>query len=202
MYDYDANYIHATPIKSCKSEERIRDFKDSDAVLTKNGIRAKTIRLDNEISRDFNDHLTSINLPFQLASPVDHRANPAKCAIQTFKNHFIAMLSGVDPDFLTNCWELLIPQANISLNLLRASRVQPKLSAYAMIHGVFDYNQTPLAPPGCKIAIHDRAGEPRTWAEHASRGFYVGPALDHYRNYRCNIPQTKATRVSNSNSPR
>ena len=52
-------------------------------------------------------------------------------------------------------------------------------------HGTFDYNQTPLAPPGCKIAIHDRAGERRTWAEHASRGFYVGPAMDYYRYYQC-----------------
>ena len=71
MYDYDANYIHATPIKSRKSEELIRGFKDSYAVLTKHGIRAKSIRLDNEISRDFKDHLSSINLPFQLVSPRD-----------------------------------------------------------------------------------------------------------------------------------
>ena len=67
-----------------------------------------------------------------------------------------------------------------------------------MIHGNFDYNQTPLGPPGCKIAIHDRAGERRTWAEHASRGWYIGPALDLYRNYRCYLPKTKSTRVSNT----
>ena len=34
MYDYDANYIHATPIKSQKSEELIPGFKDSYEVLT------------------------------------------------------------------------------------------------------------------------------------------------------------------------
>ena len=99
------------------------------------------------------------------------------------KNHFIAMLSGTDPDFPTNCWDLLIPKANISLNLLRASRIQPKLSAYALIHGAFDYNRTPLGPPGCKIAIHDRAGERRTWAEHASRtdisDMYLCSQLEH-----------------------
>ena len=99
MYDYDANCIHATPIKSCKSEELIRGFSNSYAVLTKHGVRAKSVRLDNEISKDFKDHLSSIHLPFQLVSPGDHRANPPKRAIQTFKNHFIAMLSGTDPDF-------------------------------------------------------------------------------------------------------
>ena len=85
MYDYDANYIYVTPIKSSKSEELIRGFKDSYGVLTKHGIRAKSIRLDNEISKDFKDHLASINLPFQLVSPGDHRANPAKRAIQMLK---------------------------------------------------------------------------------------------------------------------
>ena len=43
MYDYNANYIHATPIKSRKSEELIRGFRESYEVLTKHGIRAKNI---------------------------------------------------------------------------------------------------------------------------------------------------------------
>ena len=141
MYDYDANYIHATPIKSRKAEELVRGFSESYKVLTKHGIRAKEVRLDNEISHEFKDHLESINLSYQLVSPGDHRANPAERAIQTYKNHFIAMLSGTDPDFPTNCWDLLIPQANIKLNFLRSARVQPQLSAYAMIHGNFDYTR-------------------------------------------------------------
>ena len=131
------------------------------------------------ISKEFVSHLETINIPYQLVSPGDHRTNPAERAIQTFKNHFIAMLSGTDLDFPGNCWDLLIPQANITLNLLRSARVQPQLSAYAMIHGNFDYNTTPLSPPGCKIAIHDRADERNSLAEHATRGYYIGPALQH-----------------------
>ena len=61
MYDYDANYIHATPIKSQKSEEIVRGFAESYAVLTKDGFRAKSIRLDNKISKDFKDRLQSIS---------------------------------------------------------------------------------------------------------------------------------------------
>ena len=67
-----------------------------------------------------------------------------------------------------------------------------------MIHGDFDYNQTPLPPPGCKITIDDRAGERRTWAEHVSRVFYAGPAMEHYRNCHCYLLNTKSTRVSNT----
>ena len=112
-----------------------------------------------------------VRVSYDLAKP---RTNPAERAIQTFKNHFIVMLSGTDPEFPDNCWDLLISQANISLNLLRSSQVQPRLSACAMIHGNFNYNATPLAPPGCKIAIHDRAGERKSWTEHASKGYYIG----------------------------
>ena len=114
MYDYDANYIHATPIKSRKSEELITGFTESYDVLTKHGFRAKSIQLDNKISKDFKAHLAHINMPFQLVSPGDHGANPAERAIQTFKNHFIAMLSGADPDFPNNCWDLLITSVSTS----------------------------------------------------------------------------------------
>ena len=101
-------------------------------------------------------------MEYQLASPGDHRINYAERAIQTYKNHFISTLQGTDPDYPDNGWDLLMPQINITLNLLRASRVNPKLSAYAQVHGHFNFNKTPLAPLGCKIVIHDRADERRS----------------------------------------
>jgi hypothetical protein len=52
-------------------------------------------------------------------------------------------------------WCRLIPQADIALNLLRGSRVNPKLSAYAQVHGHFDFNRTPLAPPGTFVLCHE-----------------------------------------------
>ena len=67
-------------------------------------------------------------MEYQLASPGDHRINSAERAIQTYKNHFISTLQGTDPDYPENGWDLLMPQINITLNLLRASRVNPKLS--------------------------------------------------------------------------
>ena len=106
------------------------------------------------------------------------------------------MLSGADETFPDNCWDLLLPQCNITLNLLRASCIQPKLSVYAQIHGNFNYNKNPLAPAGCKSIIHDQPNERPTWANHGTPGFYVGPALEHYRNYRCNVPKTRSHRTS------
>ena len=108
------------------------------------------------------------------------------------------MLSGADLDFPDSCWDLLIPQANISLNLLQSARMKLKLSVYAMIYGNFDFDLISLAPPGYKIAIHDRANERKIWDEHARKGYYDGPAMQHYRKYQCYLLATKSTRVSNT----
>ena len=51
-------------------------------------------------------------------------------------------------------WDRLIPQANLTLNLLRNSRCNPALSAYAYIYGTYNFRATPTAPPGTKVIAH------------------------------------------------
>ena len=200
LYDIDSNYIHVVPMKSRRADEMVRAFAEAYQVLREQGFRANKIKLDNEISQQFKDHLKDYNddITYELVSPGNHRSNPAERAIQDFKSHFISMLSGADESFPDNCWDLLLPQCNITLNLLRASSIQPKLSTYAQIHGNFDYNKTPLAPAGCKSIIHDRPNERPRWANHGTPGFYIGPALEHYRNYRCYVPTTRSQRTSDT----
>ena len=48
-------------------------------------------------------------------------------------------------------WCCLVPQATLTLNMLRVSRRHPQISAYTVLEGVFDFNKTPLAPPGTKV---------------------------------------------------
>ena len=109
-----------------------------------------------------------------------HCNNPAERAIQTWKDHYLAGLASVHPDFPMSEWDCLIPQANITLNLLWASRIHPHLSG---LFGQFDFNRTPLAPPGTKIVIHLKPTQRPSWGFHGQQGWYVGPAMDHY----CNI---------------
>jgi hypothetical protein len=85
------------------------------------------------------------------SQPQIHRRNWAERDIQTFKNHFISGLCSTHPDFPLNLWDKLLPQATLTLNLLRPSPINPKLSAYAQIHGAFNFDKTPLAPPGIKV---------------------------------------------------
>ena len=102
------------------------------------GYKPNLFVFDNEFSADFRAALQNKNITLQLVTPHMHRNNPAERAIQTWKDHFLAGLASVHPDFPMNEWDRLIPQANITLNLLRASRTHPQLSAYASMFGQFD----------------------------------------------------------------
>ena len=84
----------------------------------------------------------------------------------------------------------LVPQAELTLNLLQNSQVNPKLSAWAYVFGQFDYNTTPLSPLGTKVIVHVKPQKCASWDPHGLNGFYVGLAMDHYRCYTCYIPKT------------
>jgi hypothetical protein len=71
---------------------------------------------------------------------------------------------------------------------LHSSRVNPNLSAYAYLNGNFDFNKTPLAPPGTKLVVHLKPDQQASWAYHGKEGWYVGPAMEHYRCVKCYIP--------------
>ena len=93
--------------------------------------------MDNEISNELIEALKDNNTTYQLVPPYTHRRNLAERAIQTYKNHFKAGLASVDPNFPLSEWDRLLEQANITLNLLRAARTNPKLSCiYLYLWGV------------------------------------------------------------------
>ena len=131
-------------------------------------------------------------MEYQLVPPHIHRRNASERAIRIFKNHFIAGLASTDPNFHLSNWCRLLPQAELTLNLLRTSRLNPKLSAYAQLEGTFDFTCTPLAPPGTRIIIHEKPTTRQTWALHGMDGWYLGPALHHYQCYRIWVPCTHA----------
>jgi hypothetical protein len=130
-----------------------------------------------------------------LVPPHCHRRNAAERAIQTFKEHFVAGLSSVDPTFPLHLWDRLLPQEEITLNLLRTSRLHPQLSAAAHFHCLVDYNKTAFSPPGCKIIAHEKPGKRRTWVTHGQHGYSLGPAMHHYRCQNVYISSTANERI-------
>jgi hypothetical protein len=86
----------------------------------------------------------------QLVEPHNHHVNAAKCAIQIFKDAFIAVLATTDSKFPLQLWDRLMPQVKDTINLMRASRMNPDISAYEALNGPYNWNRNLLHPWGAK----------------------------------------------------
>jgi hypothetical protein len=154
VYDYDSNAILVETLKTRQAGEIKTAWLKMHLTLTRHGSTPNLYILDNEASSELKNAMIKYKVNYQLAPPHIHRQNAAERAIQTFKNHFLAGLATADPAYPVAEWDRLLPQAVLTLNLLRNSRVNPKLSAYAYLFGNFNFNKTPLAPPGTKVIVH------------------------------------------------
>ena len=68
--------------------------------------------------------------------------------IETVKHHFIAGMAGTDENYPIRGWDRGVAQSQITLNMLRTFRINPKLSADAFLEGQHDYNSVPFPPLG------------------------------------------------------
>jgi hypothetical protein len=127
-YIYDCNYVKVVPMKSRSASEWVKEYDSINQELTVKGFKPKLQTLDNEASTALKNFFTVNDIAYQLVPPHCHRRNAAERAIMTFKEHFVAGISSVDPSFPMHLWNRLLPQAEITLNLLRTSRLHPQLS--------------------------------------------------------------------------
>jgi hypothetical protein len=198
LYHYDTNAILVEPLKSRHGNEILRGYTKLFEHLTRRGFKPTTHWLDNEASNAMKQFNQLHDVDYQLVPPHVHRRNAAERAIRTWKNHFVAGLCSTDPAFPLHLWDWIIEQATITLNLLRPARRNPSMSAHQMLNGTFDYNRTPMAPPGTKIIVHEKPNQRRTWDPHGVDGWYLGPATGHYRCYRVFINKTRAERITDT----
>ena len=82
----------------------------------------------------------------------------------------------------------------MTLNMVRRSRIDPKMSAYTQLLGLFDYNRTPLAPLGTKVFVHERTGQRGLHADHGKVGYVIGNLPRHYRHLYFYLPTTRGNR--------
>ena len=190
LYDFDSNAIFALPIKNRQAKTLTTAWETLYQRLTNTGHKTKHFILDNEISGELKKAFNKYNVSFELTPPHMHRRNAAERAIRTYKNHLLAGLATCHPEFPLTEWDRLIEQCNITINLLRTSRINPNLSAYTYIHGNYDFNAHPLAPPGTKVVLHKKPDNRASWQYHGVEAWYVGPSLDHYRCFKCFVPST------------
>jgi hypothetical protein len=167
-------------MKSRSASEWVKAYDIIHQELTVKGFKPKVQTLDNEASTALKNFFTVNDIAYKLVPPHCHRRNAAERVIRTFKEHFVAGLSSVDPSFPMHLWDRLLPHSEITLNLLRTSRLHPQLSATAHYHGLVDYNKTYFAPPECKITAHEKPRNRQTWAPHGQHGYSLGPSMHHY----------------------
>ena len=127
-----------------------------------------------------------------------HRQNRAERAIRTFKAHIIAILAGVNQKFPPYFWDLLLPQAELTINLLCQLLINPWISAWEYFQGTYDFTKLPLAPVGCWVLIHTMPATRSSWDYRARDGFYIGPALDSYRCFKLVKCNTQSQVISNT----
>jgi hypothetical protein len=125
LYDYDSNVILAQPIKDRTAPELLKDFQVMEQELVARGLKPILMKLDNEASKLLKTHLHQQDIKFQLVPPYSHRQNSAERAIRSFKDHLIAGLCSTGKSFPMHLWDRLLPQAVITLNILRTSRINP-----------------------------------------------------------------------------
>jgi hypothetical protein len=160
-YHANGNLILQQAFKTRNDRHCIAAYNSIMTRLAACGLAVDLQILDNESSAAYKEAITfKWNAKFQLILPDMHRCNQVERAICTFKNHFLLILAGIDAAFPLNLWYLLLPQAELTLNLLWQATLNLQISAWEFCQGPFDFNKTPLGPVRCLVFIHAKPSTP------------------------------------------
>ncbi len=85
-------------------------------------VKPTTHLLDNKASEEFKAEIRK-KCSIQLVPPDNHQQNLVERAIQTFINHFKAILAGVDDSIPMRLWDKLLPDLGLLAVLKRSSEV-------------------------------------------------------------------------------
>lgn len=196
-YDYDNNYINAVAVSDLKDETIVKTVKEIFEETESQGHKPRLNVTDNQAARPLKAYLKLKECKWQFVKPHNHCVNTVKRAIQTFKNNLVSGFYCTDSKWLLKLWHQLSGQALITLNLCRISRKHPEKYAYHSFHGKhYNWNKNPMAPPGTRAVVYESPDNRTSWGPRGVDAWYCGPAMDHYRNMKCYVPETRAYRTS------
>ena len=146
FYASDGNYIKSYPIKSRHRTQLLTAYEDIYNFLRIRGYRPQLHKLDNETSQDVETFIAEQQAALQYTPADMHRTNIAERACRTWKNHFTAIRAGTPPSFKMANWCRMLEQADITLNMMRPCTLNPNLSAFEAMEGMYSFDATPMAP--------------------------------------------------------
>ncbi len=156
LHDVNSNLSWAEPMKNQTGGELILARNRALTRMQQQGINPKHQILDNQASESYKDAIRASGMTYQLVPPDDHWCNMTEKAIQTFKDHFIGVLSGCTAIMPIHLWCQLLPQIEQQLLLLRQLQLHPNLSAYVHVYEQHVYNKHPFILIGMEAMVHDK----------------------------------------------
>ena len=80
---------------------------------------------------------------------------------------------------------------------MRPCTLNPRLSAFEAMEGMFSFDATPMVTVGTEMLIHLKPVQRHSWGYHALKARYIGPSLKHYRVIK-GITKSGAVRLSDT----
>jgi hypothetical protein len=189
-YIYDLNTIIVHPMASRTDTSFIAAFNKVFTILHAQNYQPALNVMDNECSKAVEKHIRTNRMMIQLVPAHNHCVNAAEQAIRTFKEHIIIVLATNNNLCPLQLWDEFLPQVELTLNLIHLSHRNPLISGNHKLYSPFDFNKMPLAPLRTKALVYNDPTTWTSWAPHATDGFYVGPATNHYHCLQFYIPAT------------
>ena len=153
-YNFDSNSIHVKPLKSRQVNDTIKAYKEIYNMLTQWGLKPRLHWLDNEASKALKKFIDKEKTKYQLTPthPPTQHSCMRHIHIQEPLHQWFVLSRQISP---LHIWCRLLDQAGLTLIMLHTSRINPNLSAHEELHGIHDFNATPLAPPGTMCITHE-----------------------------------------------
>ena len=163
FYIYDPNLIKGIPLKIRKKEELLQAYKEVYAYCENRGYKPKLHKMDNETSKDVEDFIVSQQAKQQYTPPDMHHTTSAERALQTYKFCMKSTTASLPPTFPISLCCRLLPQLDLSVNIVHKCWQNPLMSAWTAMEGEYHFDSTPIAPPGTEMRMHEKPSRRRTF---------------------------------------
>ena len=127
-----SNYVLVQQMKNKTDGEMVNTYETLMKRLKRARLAPEKHVLNNKCSEKLKDLIWE-TCKLELMPPGCHRRNIAKVAIKVFKQHILSILAGIPDGFPWSLWDRLLPQTEVTLNLLRQSNVALNVSAYGIV---------------------------------------------------------------------
>ena len=127
-----------------------------------------------------------------------HRTNPSERLIQTYKSCIKPIVASLTPTFPITYWCRLIPQVDLSINIVRKCSQNPLLSAWAAMKGEYHFDATPVATQGSEMLMHEKPNRRKTFGLNTKKAWSTSPCFKHYQIFKGILQSTGAEKMTDT----